>query len=853
MRRSIIVTLGITLTFFVISFVFLFPSEENTAVQEAAVPSRAAMDKLYPGESFYNERAYPNNYINENAIRNAEIQALEILNNRTQSGGNWTLAGPLNTGGRITDIAISPSSDDVFYIGTASGGIFKTTDRGENWTPVFDDIAKSSIGDLAIAPSNESVIYAGTGEANASSNTGAFFGNGIYRSADAGDTWSHIGLEESHHIGRIVVDPTNPDRVFVAAAGRLYGYNSERGVYRTINAGNTWEQVLFKTDSTAAIDIAMNTQDPDVLFATMWERTRKPWQRSYAGMTSGLHRSVDGGDTWEELGATNGLPAPSTQTGRISVAISESNPSVIYARYTTNPITNVFNGLYKSTDNGDNWTLVALNSISGVDASFGWYFGNIRINPVNENEVYVLGQSLQRTFNSGSTWQGSNGLHVDHHALEYSRTNNDFMLEGNDGGIYISENGGSSWSKFTNLPLTQFYNIEVDHLQPERLYGGTQDNNTIRTITGGLNDWESIIGGDGFHVLVDPSDNNFVYGESQNGNLRRSVDGGNTFTNATSGISGGDRNNWNTPVALSHFNPEIMYYGTNRLYTSNRAVFWTVMSPDLTDGQHPSGSGSYGTLTAIGPSHLNTNTVYTGSDDGNVQVTFDAGITWENVSGSLPKRYITSIAVSNFSDQVAYVTLSGYNSVDYTPHVYKTENGGQTWTDISGNLPSIPVNDIIIHPTEEWLFVATDLNVWYSINDGASWTILGDNLPLTLTRDIKIHEPTNTLYAGTYGRSMYSYDITGIILNTDEFTSEENKITVYPNPALTQITINHQLHSEGSIQLMDLGGKLIKTLYKGDMSTTQNQTFRIDELPAGMYFIQFRTTAEFYTQKLIIQ
>lgn len=846
LKWQLLAMVGIIMTL----FGYWFSSDGDEASETI---TQEQLNNLYPGEWFYIERAYPNNYINETAIKNAEIQVKEILDNRQESGGNWVLSGPLNTGGRITDIGISPDSDDVFYAGTASGGIFKTTDRGANWTPVFDAIAKASIGDLAIAPSNSQIIYAGTGEANASSNTGAFFGDGVYRSGDAGATWTHIGLEESHHIGRIVVDPTNPNRLFVAATGKLYGYNSERGVYRTTDAGNTWDKVLFITDSTAAVDVAINTQNPDILFATMWERTRKPWIRDYAGVTSGLHRSLDGGDTWTELGATNGLPAPSTQTGRISVAISESNPTTIYARYTTNPITNVFNGLYKSTDNGDNWSLVTLNEISGVDATFGWYFGNIRINPLDEEEVYVLGQSMQRTFNSGSTWQGSNGLHVDHHALEYSRNNSDFILTGNDGGIYISENGGNNWNKFTNLPLTQFYNIEVDNLQPERLYGGTQDNNTIRTLTGGLNDWNSIIGGDGFHVLVDPSDNNFVYGESQNGNLRRSIDGGFTFQGATAGISGSDRNNWNTPVALSHFNPEFMYYGTNRLYTSNRAVFWTAISPDLTDGQHPSGSGSYGTLTAIGPSHLNTNTVYTGSDDGNVHVTFDGGTNWENISAGLPNRYITSLAVSPSDDQTAYITLSGYSVVDYDPHVFKTIDGGQSWMEISTNLPNIPVNDILIHHNEGILIVATDLNVWYSQNDGGSWTLLGDNLPLTLTRDIKIHEPTNTLYAGTYGRSMYSFDLNTLILNSEGFTSEKTDFIIYPVPASTHITLKHHLRTSGSLVLYDITGKIVKTLYQGMLEATQNQSFPIEEIPSGIYFINVTTAGQSISKKVIIQ
>ena len=839
----------VTLTLF-----FFFSSEVNESNSNVSeLTTQEELNKQYPGEYFYNQRAYPNNYINEEAIKKAEIQAKNILSNRNESGGAWDFIGPLNTGGRVTDIVISPDNDDIFYVGTASGGIFKTVDRGNSWTPVFDDIAKASIGDLAIAPSNGQIIYAGTGEANASSNTGAFFGDGVYRSVDAGATWTNIGLEESHHIGRIVVDPVDPDRVFVAATGKLYGYNSERGVYRTVDAGNTWDQVLFKTDSTAAIDIAINIQNPDILFATTWERSRKPWQRSYAGVTSGVHRSLDGGDTWTELGVAQGLPAPSTQTGRISIAISESDPSTIYARYTTNPITNVFNGLYKSTDNGDNWTLVTLNQLSFIDATFGWFFGNIRIHPTDPEQVFVLGQVFYRTSNSGTSWSEVNGMHVDHHAMAISRNNTNFMLAGNDGGLYFSENAGSTWTKFDNLPLTQFYNIEVDNLQPERLYGGTQDNNTIRTLTGGANDWSAIIGGDGFHVLVDPNDNDFVYGESQFGNLRRSTDGGFSFQNGTNGISGGDRNNWNTPVTLSPFNSEIMYYGTNRLYTSNRAVNWSVISPDLTDGQHPSGAGSYGTLTAIASSYQNTNTIYTGSDDGNVSVTFDGGITWENISDGLPKRYITSLAVSPDDEQIAYVTLSGYTTLDYTPHVYKTTDGGQNWTDISGNLPSIPVNDLVLHPTDDLLFAATDLNVWYSQNDGASWTILGDNLPLTLTRDIKIHAPSNTLYAGTYGRSMYSYDLNTLVLSTTDFTSEENKMILYPNPATTEISLQHRFEGQGTIRLMDITGRQVKTLFNGDLEINTTATFSVADMPSGIYFVKVATAQRTTSKKLIIQ
>lgn len=557
---------------------FLISSYKNNS--EAA--SAMAQDKIfekengkmeYPAEWMYNQRAYPNNYIDKEAYKKAIIQTKQILANRSpEVAGEWGFVGPLNTGGRITDVAIAPHNDDHLYVATATGGIFRSYDRGANWTPIFDDEARLSIGDIAIASSNSQRIYAGTGEANGSATDGAFFGDGIYRSDNAGDTWTNIGLPESNHIGRIVVDPTNPDRVFVAATGQLYGKNSNRGIYRTLNGGGSWEQVLFVTDSTSAIDVAMNVANTDIIYAAMWERTRKPWERDYGGLSSAIHRSKDGGSTWEQLGIANGLPAPDVDTGRIGITVSESDPSTVYARYTTNKVTNEFNGLYKSTDNGNNWTLVTpAASLSGIDANFGWYFGNLRVNPTNSSEVYIVGLEIAKSTDSGASWQILQGMHVDHHALEFSKTNSDFMLAGNDGGAYISNNGGSNWTKFLNLPLTQFYNIEVDKTQPERLYGGTQDNNTIRTITGGTSDWNSIWGGDGFHVNVDPVDNNYIYVESQYGNLGRSTNGGNSFDYATNGISGSDRNNWNTPVIISPFDHEILYYGTNRLYTSNKA------------------------------------------------------------------------------------------------------------------------------------------------------------------------------------------------------------------------------------------------------------------------------------------
>lgn len=853
MMKNYILPLNFTLA--ACFFLFLFIGCKNTSEEKSSQKETGKIE--YPAEWMYNQRAYPNNYINKEAYKEAVAQAKQILANRSpEEAGEWTFVGPLNTGGRVTDVAISPDSDNHLYVATATGGIFRSYDQGNTWEPIFDSEARLSIGNIAIAPSNAQIIYAGTGEANGSATDGAYFGDGVYRSDNGGDTWTNIGLPESNHIGRIVVDPNNPDRVFAAATGELYGKNDERGIYRTTNGGGSWEQVLFVTDSTAAIDVAMNVANTNIIYAAMWERTRKPWQRDYGGMSSAIHRSMDGGNTWTQLGAANGLPAPNAQTGRIGLAVSESEPATVYARFTTNEITNEFNGLYKSTDNGENWTLVTpAGALYGIDANFGWYFGNVRVNPSQADEVYILGLEMAKSTNSGGNWNTLPGMHVDHHALDFSRTNSDFMLAGNDGGAYISSNGGSSWTKFVNLPITQFYNIEVDYTQPERLYGGTQDNNTIRTLSGGANDWNAIWGGDGFHVNVDPVDNNYIYVESQYGNLGRSTDGGSNFYYATNGISGSDRNNWNTPVIISPYNHEILYYGTNRLYTSTQASFWTAISPDLTDGLHPSGSLAFGTLTAIASSYNNLDVIYTGSDDGNVHVTFDGGTTWTDVSAGLPDQYITSIAMVPSDDMVAYVTVSGFKYLDYTPHVFKTTDGGQSWTDISSNLPNIPVNDIIVSSSENILFVATDLNVWYSINDGASWDILGNGLPLTVVMDLKLHEPTQTLYAGTFGRAMHRFE--GVIdycLGIEDHKLTNTSVILSPNPATSEFTISLDMAFplEGTVQLFDLSGKKLRNLFQGDFGAHKTIQVKTDGLAAGIYLVKVTSGNQSVTKKLII-
>ena len=814
--------------------------------------SNQKRSELYPNEHFYNQRAYPDNHINRNAIGRARNQVKQKFTSRTAPAGTWQLKGPINIGGRVTDLAISPVNNNHLYLSAAVGGVFRSYDQGQSWQPIFDNEGKFSIGNIAIAPSDASRIYVGTGEANASATSGAFFGDGIYRSDNGGDSWQNIGLPNSQHIGRIVVDPNDPDRVFVAATGTLYGKNLERGVYRTEDGGANWDHVLFLTDSTACIDVAMNPVNPDTLFAAMWERVRYPWIRTYGGFSSGVYRSTDGGDSWQLL--SNGLPAPDSQTGRIGLTVSQSNPNIVYASYTTNAITNEFDALYRSVDNGSTWTEVTGGQISNANATFGWYFGNVRVKPFNPDAVFVLGQLLYQTQDAGNNWNEVNGMHVDHHAMAFSLTDSNLVFAGGDGGAYLSYDGGNSWSHLDNLPITQFYNIEVDHQQPERIYGGTQDNNTIRTLTGSDSDWHGILGGDGFHVIVDPTNSDQIYAEYQWGNLFSSSDGGDNMDPATGGIDENDRTNWNTPVVMSPFDSDVLFYGSNRLYMSfDNAGWWDVISPDLTDGQHPSGSLSYGTLTAIAPSYNNLDVIYTGSDDGNVSVTFDSGANWNSIDSQLPNRYVSQIAIHPDHDSTAYVTFSGFSFLDYTPHIYKTTDGGQNWTDISSDLPDIPLNDVKIWNEADMLFVASDMGVWFTENDGLSWDILGDGLPMTIVANLKLHEPTSTLYAGTFGRSIHSYDLTQLNPVSVDDDQKVIELMIYPNPTKENATVSFvtEKPQDTQIRVYDPSGRLVLSeAITGE--GIQTQELDLSDLNAGIYRIDI-LNAEFRTVKPIVK
>lgn len=840
-------TVKLLLIFFVI-VLFCFNSFNNlyNTFEPLRIIKSEQKNSEFPNDIEYIKRTFPFGTADADAHSEAlkEGQTLRNESKSDNSSLNWQLAGPRNIGGRISDIEFNPNNPDVVYAGAATGGVFKSTDGGIIWNPIFDDMAVLPIGDIAIDPVNSNNIYVGTGEANGGHNN--FAGAGLYKSTDAGITWRLAGLENTVSIGRIVIDPVNPLKIFVAAVGSYFGPNPDRGIFRSDNGGLNWNKVLFVSDSTGAIDIAIDPVNSNNLLAAMWQRTRYPNGGALYGKTSGIYKSTDGGNNWISLGAANGLPnSAATNVGRIGISISKSNPNIAYSLFTNG---SAYLGFYKTINGGLNWTNAdpGGNLQSGF-STFSWYFGNVRIQPDNPDIVYVLDFSIMKSTNSGISWDLAGfDIHVDNHALAFKPTEPNSIIVGNDGGIYNSSNGGNSFTKVSDLPITQFYEIGIDKTNPERLYGGTQDNGTNRTLTGNNNDWETIYGGDGFYVLVDPNNPDIIYAESQNGNLGKSTDGGTNFYFATSGISSSEKKNWSTPVIMDPVNSNILYYGTNRVYrTTNGASSWTAVSPDLTNGNQT----RLGTVTAISVSPVNSNFVLAGTDDANVWLTTNYGVNWSKISTSLPYRWVTRVVFSPNDENTAYVTYNGLKWKDPQPHVFRTTDKGQSWNDISGNLPDAPVNAFAADPLRpQVLFVGSDVGAYYTTNTGVSWSFLGDGLPMVSVYDFKIHPTAYYLAAGTHGRSMYKIDMSEIVSINPEISSKADDFVLnqnFPNPFNPVTAINYIIGSSGKVRLIvyDVTGKEIRKLVdninqnSGDFTVVWNGRDNYGtEMSSGIYF-----------------
>ena len=733
----------------------------------------------------------------------ARAKALEawFRNDATDAAapGVWVEQGPFNVGGRVPAMDVDPNDPDRIWLGSANGGLFLSEDAGVNWTPLFDDQSTLAIGAIAAHPVDSGIVYVGTGEDNGGGYS--YAGDGVYKTVDGGATWTNIGLAETRRIGRIVIDPVDPERVFVAAGGGVFNKDTNRGVYRSIDGGQTWEQVLFIADDTGVVDITLDKSDPNRLLAAAWQRYSFGQDWYVGGAASGIYRSLDGGDTWTKLGG--GLPT-GADVGRIGVDIAESNPNTAYAVVINS--TGGLIGIYRTQDFGTTWTKRSNSTLPFFFSGFSYYFGKIVVDPNNANTVYTLDQRLWKSTNGATSSSGfATEIHVDHHALTIGPGAR--MYSGNDGGFYSSFDGGANWTHSQTLSITQLYDIGIDTLDPNRRFVGAQDNGTNRTTTGGLGDWQNVLGGDGMECEVDPTDSNKVYAESQFGNINRSVDGGDSFVSAQNGIDSNETANWVTPIALDPTNPAVLYTGRERVYRSeDSAVSWTAISPVLPGHADVDGGGAGDTedparahtqnliretITVVRSSAVDDRIIWAGTDDGHVWVTDDLGTTWNDVTPPGTEYWVTDIAPDPFDARQAYLTVTGYRQGDRLPYVRKTSDLGATWQEISAGLPQVPTNTVIADP--EWrgqVFVGTDLGMYLTDDGGATWQEMNGGMPRMVVLDLFLHATNRTLYLGSHARGLYSYDLSQLpvpdrdndgVVNVDDCAPED--AGAYAEPA----------------------------------------------------------------------
>jgi len=790
--------------------------------------------------------ASPVNTVTEALQQKARLQEQSIVKNIP-----FKNIGPTVMSGRVTDLAVNPENETEFYVGYASGGVWHTVNNGTTFTPILDTAPTQNVGDIAV-DWNTRTIWVGTGENNSSRSS--YAGIGLLKSTDNGKTWENMGLPDSHHIGRILLNPNNANELVVGVTGHLYSSNKARGIYKTKDGGKTWSQTLFVDDVSGIIDLQHAPNNYNVMFASSWTKDRKAWNFNGSGNNSAIFKSTDAGNTWTRVSTKkSGFPT-GDGVGRIGVAIYDENTiyaihdsqfrraaeedkeetrgltkedfktmtaasflelkdkklngflkqngfqekyraenvkqmvrsgnvkPVDLANYLEDANSMLFDTpvigaeIYKSTDGGTTWKKTHDDYLDGLYYSYGYYFGHIYVAPNNKDNIYVYGVPILKSKDGGKTFTSisKENVHADHHALWINPKNPNHLINGNDGGVNISYDDGENWIKNNSPSVGQFYAINVDNEKPYNVYGGLQDNgvwvgshnareNKAWHQTGQY-PWESIMGGDGMQIEIDNRDANIVYTGYQFGNYFRinRATGGQKYIQPKHEL--GERPhrfNWQTPIQLSTHNQDILYLGGNKLMRSmNKGDDWKAISPDLTKGGKK-GNVAYGTISSISESPFEFGLIYVGTDDGLVQVTKNAGGSWENISQSFPKDlWVTRVIASKHNKSRVYVTLNGYRWDDFMTYVYMSDDYGKSWKAISSNVPHAPVNVIKEDPVNDAvLYLGTDNGAYVSFNNGSSWEAFSNGLPAVAVHDMVIQNATNDLLIGTHGRSIYTANI----------------------------------------------------------------------------------------------
>jgi photosystem II stability/assembly factor-like uncharacterized protein len=730
------------------------------------VPGAGAEREHEPGDSLTRQRtAAPG--VDPSAAYRAALHAADLSSQRAAAvspavaSAGWNFIGPVEIGGRVTAIAVDPTTSNQVFIATATGGVWRSTDAGASFTQAWPTTLTQAIGALDI--NSDGVLFAGTGEANPGGGSITYGGTGVYRSSDAGATWDLVGLPDSSSISRIMVDPTNPDRIYAAVTGNLYIPGGTRGLYVSNDGGDSWTRLLAgDNDTSGATDIAIDPTNTQVIYVTMWDHVRYRDLRVYGGPGSGLYKTTDGGASWSRLTVSTGAPAT---IGRMDVALAPSLPSVVYVLISTTD--GPAEGFYTSVNGGSTFTkstlgqVVLANPITGL-SSYAWWFGQVNVDPLVPTHAWVGGVGLLQTLDGGLTFVPAGAtpdgglVHADQHGVAYDPSSPLSVYLATDGGLYHSANGGITWSHSAIEPFTQFNSVDVSEQDPTRVVGGAQDNGGLRSYGG--TGWNDITGGDGQKMLINPQDQNNVFGCSQYGSCSRSTDGGGSSSSLGSTTS--DRRNWFTPMEFDPADPSVFYYAGNIVNRStDGGASFTAISPDLTGGPPPDPIyPNYGTVSTLAAMPMASGYIIAGTDDGRIWHTNDGGANWtRSMDPDIPDAWVTRVVIDPAYDGRVYATFSGYRSGNATAYVLRSTDWGESWTNISGDLPQAPVNKLLV--IDGALVVAGDVGVFASNDVGATWLRLGSGLPQTPVSDLRWHAADRELFASSFGRGMWSVQV----------------------------------------------------------------------------------------------
>ena len=848
--RNLIFLAAAVLGFFYFLFKNLPKEAANAPLENLDNPSEKDKDTsiLRPAEWFFALREWPDFHTDlhtyTDALKDARQSSAAAQSRDGFKGFSapWKTEGPANIGARINTVEIHPTNPNVIYIGYSHGGVWKSANAGQTWAPVFDDQSFLAIADIEIDPSN-GIVYVATGDPNISGYP--FIGDGLWCSLDEGATWQHIGLEDQRILSKIVLNPQFPNTLYVGAMGLPFERNNDRGLYKTTSIGVSWQQKLFLSDQAGIIDLVMSPLDPNVLYAAGWDRIRSNQESVVSGENARIWKTIDGGNSWTKLGG--GLPED--DQSRIGLAIDPFNENHLFASYVNTNLE--FSALFETFDGGETWNENPCQGLNfNFQSNFAWYFGQVRINPYNTQDVWLLGVQSWRSLDGGETWNLAagfqQGVHADHHDLAFLGPQS--YLLGTDGGLYRSLDNAETWEKIENIPTTQFYRVAHNPHQPDQYYGGAQDNGTSFGNASSLENWIPVFGGDGFQSVFHPTDPNIYYYETQNGGIVGTNDGVN-FNGATDGIDDNDRRHWDMQYIMSQHDPNVMYTGTYRIYQSfGHLPIWTPISEDLTDGII---FGSrYHTITALHESPLDPEQLYVGTTDANVWRGQPSTQTWVNISAGLPERYVSAVKASPNDPNRVFVCQTGYKNNDFTARIHRSDNQGATWTPIASDLPNLAINDLVVLPghQDSVLFVATDGGVYGTTNGGQHWERLGVGIPIVPVYCLGLNPAQKTLVAGTYARSMLTFPIDSLRLGVSSSNSAPDlanapRLNITPNPATSATVLTLENLKSGQlteVSIVDFSGK---TLLKKQVRAAgkHEETLDLQDLAAGVYVVYART------------